>query len=374
MPQNAVRIDRSRSIGASASPLAAMASARLRDSPSAKARSAISQGIGVATGLQKKFDWVGVAAAGVSNAAGGWVGRHVPVKSAFAYKALTGGAALLANAATRSLIEGSDFGDNIIAGLPSVIAQTVGGFVEDAVAGRGKPKTKDPDEIIVNDKALAEKGNRALAPNASALIYGDSATAKLLGADPSTISYIQQREELVAEYVSSAYGSDRGGGLFQSSLFNESYNNVPTLSFSEGDLARRQAYFDDLVSKAGPNPSAAVAADIARMGGALDYNRKILAQASAYADKQITELLRMAVPAVDIGIGGYNVVTGDGTIGDYAALTGAIPAGAVGKLGGVVVEGTSSFRRGLLRLDLLDDIWVTLERVWNSTISSSSPN
>jgi hypothetical protein len=35
-------------------------------------------------------------------------------------------ASAIANAATRSLIEGSDFGDNVLAALPDVIGQTIG--------------------------------------------------------------------------------------------------------------------------------------------------------------------------------------------------------------------------------------------------------
>jgi hypothetical protein len=79
------------------------------------------QGIAVATGLQNKFDWTGVAAAGI----GGGVGGQVKLGG-------TGGrfvasmADALANAATRSVIDGTDFGDNIIAALPSVIGNTIG--------------------------------------------------------------------------------------------------------------------------------------------------------------------------------------------------------------------------------------------------------
>jgi len=94
---------------------------------------AVSQGIGVATGLQSKFDWAGVAAAGVSNGVVGWAGQKLGFDPNVSGDwnnslrgAVTGVAGGIANAATRSLINGSDFGDNIIAGLPDVLAQTVG--------------------------------------------------------------------------------------------------------------------------------------------------------------------------------------------------------------------------------------------------------
>jgi nitrous oxidase accessory protein NosD len=46
------------------------------------------------------------------------------------------GAQLIADAATRSLIEGTDFGDNIMAALPNVIGSFVGSAIADGIAGR----------------------------------------------------------------------------------------------------------------------------------------------------------------------------------------------------------------------------------------------
>src|SRR6185369_13019240 len=53
---------------------------------------------------------------------------------------LTNVAGGLANAGARSLINGTDFGDNILAALPDAIANTIGNLVADQVAGGGKPK------------------------------------------------------------------------------------------------------------------------------------------------------------------------------------------------------------------------------------------
>ena len=89
--------------------------------------SAITQGIGLATGLQSKFDWTSVAVAGVASGAGYWAGTSVAATSGRLAGQVAGGAAgLIAGAATRSLITGSDFGDNIMADLPSVIGNTIG--------------------------------------------------------------------------------------------------------------------------------------------------------------------------------------------------------------------------------------------------------
>lgn len=102
---------------------------------------AVSQGIGVATGLQSKFDWTGVAVAGagagfgnfVSNNIGGaatgvW-GTDTYVKPNAFNTAVSGSAGVIASAATRSLIDGSDFGDNIIAALPSVAGTIANAYV-----------------------------------------------------------------------------------------------------------------------------------------------------------------------------------------------------------------------------------------------------
>jgi trimeric autotransporter adhesin len=96
--------------------------------------SAVAQGIGVATGLQKSFDWGGVAAAAVSAGVGHIVGQQLgglkldsdPIVNAAEHTALIGMAGLIANASARSLINGTDFGDNILKGLPDVMGQTIG--------------------------------------------------------------------------------------------------------------------------------------------------------------------------------------------------------------------------------------------------------
>lgn len=94
--------------------------------------SAITQGIGVATGLQDKFSWAGVAAAGVGAAVGARIGGD-----SFGATMVRSGAQLVADAATRSLIEGTDFGDNIMAALPNAIASIVAG----GMTGRGSSTT-----------------------------------------------------------------------------------------------------------------------------------------------------------------------------------------------------------------------------------------
>jgi YD repeat-containing protein len=97
--------------------------------------SAVSQGIGVATGLQDKFDWVGVAAAGVGGGVGAWAAGKTQGWNKYASKIATTGASALAQAATRSVLEGTSFGVNLVAALPSTIAAMVGGVLDIALGG-----------------------------------------------------------------------------------------------------------------------------------------------------------------------------------------------------------------------------------------------
>jgi hypothetical protein len=101
------------------------------------AGSAISQGIGVAVGLQKKFDFAGVAAAAVGNAAAAFAGSRLPAgMNKYGAQLAASSAGAIANAATRSVVKGSDFGDNLLAALPDVIGSTLGNMIADGVAGR----------------------------------------------------------------------------------------------------------------------------------------------------------------------------------------------------------------------------------------------
>jgi YD repeat-containing protein len=95
---------------------------------------AISQGIGMAVGLQGKFSWASVAAAGVSAGVSREIGSALhttplsvdPSAHNFVGNILTATAADIAGAATRSIVDGSDFGDNILASLPDAIGSTLG--------------------------------------------------------------------------------------------------------------------------------------------------------------------------------------------------------------------------------------------------------
>jgi len=100
--------------------------------------SALTQGVGVATGLQSKFDFAGVAAAGVGAGVGDFVGGRIGDKLGnFGRDLAANTAGGIANAATRSAINGNSFGDNLRAAIPDIIGQAIGNMMVDGIVGRG---------------------------------------------------------------------------------------------------------------------------------------------------------------------------------------------------------------------------------------------
>ncbi|MBD8679368.1 hypothetical protein [Sphingomonas sp. CFBP 13720] len=98
----------------------------------------ITQGVAMATGLQKRFDWVGLAVAGVTATVGQAVAGDRP---SFWRQTAAGAASGIAGAATRSVLTRTSFGDNILAVLPDVIGSTVGRLAARQIAGGGRVST-----------------------------------------------------------------------------------------------------------------------------------------------------------------------------------------------------------------------------------------
>ncbi len=96
----------------------------------------VTQGVEVATGLEKHFDWSGVATAGVvggvtNSVANGMAAAHIGDANSIRF--VSGMAGAIAGAATRSLLTGKDFGDNLIAVLPDVIGNVIGTAIGNAI-------------------------------------------------------------------------------------------------------------------------------------------------------------------------------------------------------------------------------------------------
>ncbi len=89
------------------------------------------QGIGLATGLQSKFDFAGVAAAGAVHGIGAWSSARLPGAATATSAANTGNviassaAGAIAGAATRSALTGESFGDNLMRVMPDTIANSL---------------------------------------------------------------------------------------------------------------------------------------------------------------------------------------------------------------------------------------------------------
>jgi YD repeat-containing protein len=112
------------------------------------------QGVALATGLQHKFSWSGVAAAafggGLANAAASGLtpAMKLGTISSTLVNGISSMAGALANASARSLIDGTDFGDNLIAALPDVIGSTIGNWVSGVGHGGGSEGVRDARAAI----------------------------------------------------------------------------------------------------------------------------------------------------------------------------------------------------------------------------------
>ena len=109
------------------------------------AGNALSQGVALSTGLQSRFDWTSLAVAGVvsgvSGLVGAGLGRFATSPSGrMAVDVAAGIAGGVAGAGARSVLTGTDFGDNLRAVLPDVIASTIGNAI---LAGAAQLASKD---------------------------------------------------------------------------------------------------------------------------------------------------------------------------------------------------------------------------------------
>jgi LysM domain len=120
--------------------------------------SVLTQGIGVATGLQDKFNWTGVAAGAAGGAVSGWLGGEIAGQfgSKFLERVIAGTAGALVEAAATSLIDGTDFGDNVIAALPNAIANVLSGVITDELTSQESARVERREQAA----AVAELESR----------------------------------------------------------------------------------------------------------------------------------------------------------------------------------------------------------------------
>ena len=160
------------------------------------AGSVASQGFGVASGLQDKFSFAGVAAAGVGGGVGAWVGSRTDSFGDFGSGVASSAAGAIANAATRSAIEGSNFGDNLVAATPDVVGGIIGRAVGSAgvrAIARATAKTRTAQHEAVhaqaNSNPAAQDGhlNTLGAQAEAAITQGGGAVGAINFNDPADI-------------------------------------------------------------------------------------------------------------------------------------------------------------------------------------------
>jgi hypothetical protein len=106
----------------------------------AAASNVLSQGVDMATGLQKRFDWAGVAVSAIGSAAGYQAGKMLNGTGTFGTNLGMGAANAVASAATRSLLTGNSFGNSLVAELPNAIASTIGNTIAGQMAAAAQAK------------------------------------------------------------------------------------------------------------------------------------------------------------------------------------------------------------------------------------------
>lgn len=319
------------------------------------------QGIAIATGLQSKFDFAGVAAAGVGSAVGMAGARRLGVRSFnapgglsagnIAGHALAGTAGAIANAATRSAINGNSFGDNLMRAMPDVVGVTVGNALAEGIASRGSPK----GDIVVNHDAIDRAmGNLPSSVPSIDLDTGfspetrialmvasgeiSSVTASVLRARVTEIKtglrddYLMSADPRIQGTVTAdgLIAQPTGGVDIAISMFELNNWRVGAHDVYQGgyiENGARKAYSESYYSEL--------------MKG-YDDNETLIHQWDAVANSEINEVLRTGLAPVDIGMGGYNITTGNGGLRDYLAVGGMVPAGKMLGMAGAAI-GVKSF-------------------------------
>jgi YD repeat-containing protein len=139
----------------------------------ATALSTVRQGVNMAFGLQKTFDWTGLAASAVAGVVGYEVGSRV---GGMPGVALRGAAAGLASAATRGLLTGQDLGKSIREALPDIIGSTIGDMITEGLT----PKHSETD---VSQAQMTDQSRSALLDQADLTDQQRAELQKLPGAN-----------------------------------------------------------------------------------------------------------------------------------------------------------------------------------------------
>lgn len=298
------------------------------------------QGIGVATGLQDKFGWSGVAAAGVGAGVGPAIagGKFASGLGPVGGPIISGVAGGLAVSAAESLITGRNFGDTLMGNLPGMIVNTVGSIVANRVTARAGVVTGAGDGAAARPTVGEGGGQVGGSSDVDEVRPGDIVVTARRGRGYSPVT--AQTAQVVAQTTAgSSSGGDVGGAAAAASLSRGNHPYPADPEDMSGNtvwqLRAKKAAYLDAVAKSGQTFT-----DNELNIQAFD---DLIAQADAKeapglaaANAAEKELLRAGLAPFDIAAGGYNIATGNGSLRDYLAVGSIVPVGkALGAVGSV---------------------------------------
>jgi len=299
----------------------------------------IDQGIGLATGLQSKFDWTSVAVAGVAAGVGYEAGdalginpgqpNYDPGSTSYALSSgLAGAAGAIAGAGARSLITGTDFGDNIMAVLPDAIGQTIGNMIAGQFAedDSGDPRNarfagKSVQEIA--DQRMFDAADLTDDPATFLAVAGNNAEAQKTFLDEASAIAAARDQGLSLADPANLIGRSLNAGQVDGSGVLDEDGHYPTDvsitgSRTFGDIAANTLVeAQDFIDSApeGVRTTIALGMDVLRGGpvgaiGSYALNQVISQTLSATGlDSDVSKLVTLA------GAAGLTILSGS-TFGD----------------------------------------------------------
>lgn len=279
----------------------------LTDVANGALRNSLTQGIGVATGLQNKFSWAGVAAAGVMAGVGGAVMRGMSKDQGhyenhgwkwdknptFGAEAASVAVSMISGAATRSAIDGSSFGDNILAMLPDAVGQLIARAIGDA-ADKARAKAQEANQKIASNSSTLSDATTGQQMEAAVVAQSTSGDNNAL---PSDIVVTAQR-------VGNAAGMAAAVNVSQSSPDLERYGYVerePQTPEENARIVERGIAWANDRTDLSAAEKQAVIAEIERRGAAWD---NILSGAAVFSN-----VLGISAANGTLSVGEYDIVS-----------------------------------------------------------------
>ena len=202
---------------------------------------AVTQGIGVATGLQSSIDWAGVATSGVGAGVGAGIGGSSFGRSLgqFGDQLVSGTAGAIASAATRSVLTGTDFGTNVLATLPQAIGNTIGNAVAAGISSENNTEAQGqqgggPTNLLAGISSdNGGDGPPSVAPQASAGLSDAGAVGEIVVTaprrgftDPSGVYRLYLPTPALAKKPSAEFIQRQRSMLDASRIAHDTYDGV----------------------------------------------------------------------------------------------------------------------------------------------------